>query len=328
MKIALIDDVTLTAAQAARLGTLGEVRVHSGVPVREADILARAAGAEVVVASWTKIGDGILASLPRLRLLSIWATGYDNVDVDAATCRGIAVAHVPGYATEAVAEMVFGLMLAATRRIVAADRHVREQRRLDWTLFQGVELKGKTLGLLGTGAIGGRVAEIAGAFGLRVIAHDKRPCEELIRRCRVAYRTLDAVLAESDILSLHLPLAADTAGAFGARQFGLMKPGAVFINTARAAIVDQAALWEALAAGKIAAAGLDDLDLEPAAAARFLSAENVVLTPHIGFNTAEAILKKTEICLDNVEAFIAGRPQNLVNPAVSGGGLFFGSKLV
>jgi D-3-phosphoglycerate dehydrogenase len=316
MRIALIDDVTLTPGQAARLDALGEVRIFQGVPVRAAEILGRADGAEIMVASWTKIDAEILAGLPRLKLVSIWATGYDNIDVGAATRRRVAVAHVPGYATQAVAEMVFGLILAIYRRIPAADRDVRHDRKLNWNRFQGLELQGKTLGLLGTGAIGGRVAEIACAFGLKVVAHDPHPRADLVRHGAVAYLPLDEVLAQSDIVSLHLPLTAATQGAFSFRQFSLMQPTAVFINTARHAIVDQAALGEALRDGKIAAAGLDDLDLSRGDASAILQAENVVLTPHIGFNTAEASVKKTDICLDNIEAFIAGRPQHVVNPAV------------
>jgi D-3-phosphoglycerate dehydrogenase len=316
MKIALIDDVTLTPAQAARLDALGEVRVFQGVPVRAAEILGRAEGAEIIVASWTKIDDAVLSGLPRLKLVSIWATGYDNIDVTAATRRRVAVAHVPGYATQAVAEMVFGLILAIYRRIPAADRDVRQERKLNWHRFQGAELQGKTLGLLGTGAIGGRVAEIARVFGLKVVAHDAHPREDLVRRCAVGYLPLEEVLAQSDIVSLHLPLAAATQGAFSYSEFSRMKRTAVFINTARHAIVDQAALCDALRSGRIAAAGLDDLDLGRDDARAVLQAENVVLTPHIGFNTAEAIVKKTDICLDNVEAFIAGRPQHVVNPAV------------
>ncbi|MFO7706864.1 MAG: 2-hydroxyacid dehydrogenase [Desulfobacterales bacterium] len=316
MKITVIDDMALTTDQTDRLQRCGEVRIFSGVPVRVVDILARAAGAEIVVASWTKIDDTILSGLPGLKLISIWATGYDNVDVDAATRRKVAIAHVPGYATEAVAEMVFGLILAITRRVIAADRDVRLERKLNWHLYQGTELHGKLLGILGTGAIGARVAEIAGAFGLRVIAHDAAPQRDLAQQGRISYLPLDKVLAQSDILSLHLPLTADTSGWFSSRQFALMKPSAVFINTARAAIVDQAALWDALHTGKIAAAGLDDLDLDQDSAQGILRAENVVLTPHIGFNTREAIIKKSEVCIDNIVSFLQGRPQHIVNPVV------------
>jgi D-3-phosphoglycerate dehydrogenase len=173
-----------------------------------------------------------------------------------------------------------------------------------------MELQGRTLGLLGTGAIGSRVAEIACAFGLRVIAHDPAPREELVRKCRVAYLPLDEVLAQSDIVSLHLPLTAATRGAFSFRQFSRMKPTAIFINTAREAIVDQAALGDALQSGKIAAAGLDDLDLSREDARAILQAENVVLTAAHQVQHGRAIVKKTEICIDNIEAFIAGRPQH------------------
>jgi len=156
MKIVILDDVTITPAQEERLRRHGEVVIFTGVPTRSEEILTRAEGAQVLVASWTKINAQTLESLPHLQLISIWATGYDNVDVEAAMLLGIRIAHVPGYATEAVAELCFGLMLAVVRRILPADRDVRHEKQLNWNRFQGMELKGKVLGLLGTGAIGYR----------------------------------------------------------------------------------------------------------------------------------------------------------------------------
>jgi phosphoglycerate dehydrogenase-like enzyme len=314
MKIAIIDDVTMTAEQEERLRRSGEVVIFTGVPTRPEEILSRAAGAQILIASWTKINSQILERLTRLKMISIWATGYDNVDVEAATRLGIRIAHVPGYATEAVAELCLGLMLAVVRRILPADRDVRDERRLNWNCFQGTELKGKILGLLGTGEIGARVAEIARVFGMELIAYDPVPRQNLAERLQIEYLPLPEVLRKSDILSLHLPLAADTKGFFSGAEFARMKPGAVFINTARQAIVDQDALLGALQSGQIAAAGLDDIDLSRESGRLLLECEQVVFTPHIGFHTAEAIAKKTDICFENVIRFIRGNPVNIVNP--------------
>lgn len=313
MKIVILDDVTITPAQEERLRKQGEVVIFPGVPTRPEEILTRAEGAQVLIASWTKINAQILESLPHLQLVSIWATGYDNVDVEAATRLGIRIAHVPGYATEAVAELCFGLMLAVVRKILPADRDVRHEKQLNWNRFQGMELKGKVLGLLGTGAIGARVAEIAHAFGMKLIAYDLVPRRGLAESFQIQYLPLPEVLRESDILSLHLPLAPHTKGFFSAKEFAQMKPSAIFINTARQAIVDQDALLGALESGQIAAAGLDDIDLSQESGRRLLELDQVVFTPHIGFHTAEAIAQKTDICFENVIQFIRGNPVNIVN---------------
>lgn len=313
MKIVILDDVTITPAQEERLRQYGEVVIFPGVPTRPEEILTRAEGAQVLVASWTKINAQTLESLPNLQLISIWATGYDNVDVEAATRLGIRIAHVPGYATEAVAELCFGLMLAVVRRILPADRDVRHEKQLNWNRFQGMELKGKILGLLGTGAIGARVAEIARAFGMRLMAYDLVPRRGLAESLQIQYLPLPEVLKESDILSLHLPLTPKTKGFFSAKEFTQMNPRAIFINTARQAIVDQDALLEALESGRIAAAGLDDIDLSRESGRRLLELEQVVFTPHIGFHTAEAIAQKTDICFENVIQFVRGNPVNIVN---------------
>ena len=314
MKIAIIDDVTMTPEQEERLRGCGEVAIFKGVPTRPGEILSRSRGAQILIASWTKISSQILENLPGLKMISIWATGYDNVDVGAATRLGIRIAHVPGYATEAVAELCLGLMLAVVRRILPADRDVRAEKQLNWDRFPGTELKGKILGLLGTGAIGARVAEIACIFGMKIIAHDPFPKEDLAGRLEIEYLPLPEVLRRSDILSLHLPLSADTKGFFSGKEFARMKPGAVFINTARQAVVDQDALLGALGSGRISAAGLDDIDLSRESGRRLLELEQVVFTPHIGFHTAEAIAKKTDICFENVIQFVRGNPVNIVNP--------------
>jgi D-3-phosphoglycerate dehydrogenase len=314
MKIAILDDVTMTVAQVNRLRQHGEVEIFTGVPTCPEEILLRARGAHILIASWTKISAKILKSLPLAQMISIWATGYDNVDVKAATRLGIRVAHVPGYATEAVAELTLGLMLAVVRKIPMADGDVRREKQLNWSRFRGRELRGKVLGLLGTGAIGARVAEIAYAFGMNLIAYDLIPQKNLIETFGLQYLPLREVLMRSDILSLHLPLTPDTKRFLSVQEFGQMKRGALFINTARQAIVDQDALLGALESGQIAAAGLDDIDLSQESGRCLLELKQVVFTPHIGFHTTEAITQKTDICFENVIQFIAGNPVNIVNP--------------
>jgi phosphoglycerate dehydrogenase-like enzyme len=313
MKIAILDDVTMTALQEDRLRQHGEVVIFTGVPIEKDEILSRAQGAHILIASWTKINAEILQNLSQVQMISIWATGYDNVDVEAATRRGIRVAHVPGYATEAVAELALALMLAVVRKILPADRDVRREKHLRWDRFPGTELKGKTLGLLGTGAIGTRVAEIAYALGMSLIAYDLAPRNQLTEKLHLAYLPLGEVLAGSDILSLHLPLTANTEHFLSIREFQQMKRGAIFINTARQAIVDQDALLRALESDRITAAGLDDIDLSLESGRRLLELEQVIFTPHIGFHTTEAITQKTDICFENVIQFIRGNPVNIVN---------------
>jgi len=313
MKIVILDDVTMTTAQEERLRQHGEVVIFTGVPTHPEEIISRAQGAHILIASWTKINAEILQRLSHVQMISIWATGYDNVDVEAATRRGIRIAHVPGYATEAVAELALGLMLAVVRKILKADRDVRREKQLNWNRFQGTELRGKVLGLLGTGAIGARVAEIAHAFGMKLIAHDLAPRMHLVEKFQLQYLPLQEILTGSDILSLHLPLGPNTKRFLSVQAFGQMKPSSLFINTARQAIVDQDALLWALESGRIAAAGLDDIDLSQESGRRLLELDRVVFTPHIGFHTTEAITQKTDTCFENVIQFIRGNPVNIVN---------------
>ncbi|MBF0531172.1 MAG: glycerate dehydrogenase [Deltaproteobacteria bacterium] len=313
MKIVILDDTVITQEQAERLGRYGHVEIFSGIADGYHEVLARARGAEVIIASWTRISAEIIQALPDLRFISVWATGYDNVDLEAATGQGIKVAHVPGYAASAVAEFTIGLIIAVLRKIFPADQNLRKTRQLNWSLFQGAELRGKRLGLLGTGAIGARVAEIASAFGSKLLAFDFYPKSSLAEKYNLEYLALDEVLTRSDIVSLHLPLTAATQGFISTREFDLMPPGAIFINTARAAIVDQAALLAALDSGRLSAAGLDDIDLTLESAQKLLDLDQVILTPHIGFNTREAILQKTDICIENIIQFLQGHPMNIVN---------------
>jgi D-3-phosphoglycerate dehydrogenase len=221
------------------------------------------------------------------------------------------VTHVPSYATEAVAEHTFTLLLAATRKLYSADRHVREGN-FDWRPFGGVELLGKTLGIIGTGSIGCRVAEIAETFKMRILAYDKYPNMKKAEEMGMSYVDMHTLLKESDFVTLHVTLSAETERLIGKKEIEAMKNGAILINTSQGKIIDEEALIAALKSGKISFAGLDVFEEEPPAKNNPLfKLDNVILSPHIGFHTVEAKKRCTDICIDNVVKFLEGHPQNV-----------------
>lgn len=267
----------------------------------------------------------ISESQPRLRIISQMAVGYDNIDVDCATRRGVYVTNTPGVLTEATAEATWALILAAARRVVEADHFVRWgewwRTRTSWhpMMMLGVELEGKTLGILGMGRIGARVAEIGRAFGMRIIYHNRRRRPDVEERLGARWVTLEELLRESDILSIHLPLTPETRHIIGERELRMMKPTAILVNTGRGQVVDTDALVRALREGWIAGAALDVFEEEPLPPNHPLTAfKNVVLAPHMGSATREARLRMALKAVDNLIAFAEGRyPPDLVNPEVS-----------
>jgi D-3-phosphoglycerate dehydrogenase len=244
-------------------------------------------------------------------MISIWATTCHYADLEAAKKTGIVVSHVPGYATEAVAEYTFALFLAAIRKLPSADEHVR-RGSFDWRPFGGMELCGKTLGIIGTGSIGCRVAEIAGAFRMRVLGYDKYPNVRRAEEVGIKYVDLNTLLAESDFITLHVTLTSETEKLIGKKEIQAMKNGAVIVNTSQGKVIDEKALINALKSGKIAFAGLDVFEEEPPAKDNpLLKLEHTILSPHIGFHTVEAAKRCTDICVDNVVKFLEGHPQNV-----------------
>jgi D-3-phosphoglycerate dehydrogenase len=239
----------------------------------------------------------------------------DNVDVAAATARGIPVLHAPGRNADAVAELTVGLLLAASRRIVAADRDVRagevfRDGTLPFQRFRAWELAGRTVGLVGLGAVGRAVRWRLEGLGMKVIASDPFAAE--------ATHTLDDLLAEADVVSVHAAVTPDTLGLIDAERFGLMRPGAIFVNTARAGLHDVDALTEALVSGHLGAAALDHFDGEVLATDHPLTRlDNVVLTPHIGGATYDVETNHTSLIADGLASLVKGeRPTNLANPEV------------
>jgi glyoxylate reductase len=271
-----------------------------------------------------KIDCNLLQQAKRLRIIAQYAVGYDNIDVECATRLGIYVTNTPEVLTEATAELTWALILAVARRIVEADHFVRWgewwRTKTAWhpTMMLGVELKGKTLGIVGLGRIGSRVAEIGKAFGMRVIYYDLMRKEDLEKKLGIEYRDLDTLLQEADIVSIHTPLTKETYHIINEERLKKMKRTAILINTARGAVVDTEALIKALREGWIAGAGLDVFEGEPIPPNHPLTAfKNVVLVPHIGSATYEARHAMAELVAENLIAFYEGRvPPTLVNKDV------------
>lgn len=298
------------------IAALGELTVHERTSPEL--ILGHAQGADIVLTNKTPLTAETIARLPDLRFIGVLATGYNVVDVQAARARGIAVSNVPAYGTDAVAEFVLALILNFYRNPQHHSDRVKQgewARRGDFSFWDTPQqgLRGKTLGIVGFGRIGRRVGELAAAFGARVIANNRSQTNA--PAYPFAWRTVAEIFAESDIVSLHCPLTESNIRMVDADLLGRMKKTAFLINTARGPLVDEAALADALAAGGLAGAALDVIAVEPIRADNpLLTAPNVVLTPHIAWAARDARSTLTAIMAGNIRAFLAGKPQNVVNP--------------
>jgi glyoxylate reductase len=295
-----------------------EVWPHA-LPPAYAVLCERARTAEGLITLLTdRVDAALLAQAPSLRAVSNVAVGYDNIDVAACTARRIPVGHTPGVLTETTADFAFALLLGLARRLAEADRYVREGRWKTWEpgLLLGPDVHGATLGLVGLGAIGAAVARRARGFGMRVlyVSRSARPAlEQALGLERVDKARL---LAESDFVSLHLPLSAETRGYLGRVDFSRMKRGALLVNTARGGVVDQVALVEALQSGQLGGAALDVTDPEPLPPeSPLLQLPNVLLAPHIASASHATRGKMAAMAVDNLLAALAGsRPAHCVNP--------------
>lgn len=311
MKIVVVDHVYLEEEHIKKLRSLSDLEVFKDPPKSPDELKERVVAADVVIVGWSDLTKNIIDSAKNLKMISIWATTCHYADLEAAKERGIVVTHVPGYATEAVAEHTFALLLAAVRKLPLADKHVR-RGDFDWRPFGGSELAGKTVGVIGTGAIGCRVAEIARAFGMRILGYDKYPNVKKAEEIGMKYVNLDTLLKESDIVTLHVTLASETERLVGKKEIAVLKKGAVIINTSQGRVVDEKALVCALKSGKLSYAGLDVFEQEPPAKDNPLfKLDNTILSPHIGFHTVEAAKRCTDVCIDNVVKFLEGHQQNV-----------------
>jgi glyoxylate reductase len=267
-----------------------------------------------------RVDDDLMGLAPRLRIISQMAVGYNNIDVGAATRRGIPVTNTPGVLTDATAELAFALLLAAARRVAEGDKMVREGRFLHWApfLFLGSQVSGKTLGIVGMGRIGKAVAKRARGFDMKIIYHNPKPLDAAEEgRYGAQFRNLDALLAEADFVSLHVPLTEKTKHLIGEKQFAMMKKTAFLINTSRGPVVNEKDLVEALRSGAIAGAGIDVYENEPALEPGLSGMENAVLLPHVGSGTLETRTKMAEMAVESLLIGLSGKvPPRLVNPEV------------
>jgi glyoxylate reductase len=293
------------------------------LPPPKEEIIRQVSGCEGLVCLLTDPIDAeVMDAAPRLRVIAQMAVGYDNIDIPAATERGIPVGNTPGVLTETTADFAWALLMATARRIGDGQRYIRDGQWQTWgpMVLLGPDLHGATLGIIGLGRIGAAVARRAQGFNMRVLYYNPEPAPELASEVGASYASMDALLAESDFVSLHCPLTPETVHLISREELRKMKPGALLINTARGPVVDQNALVEALQNGVIAGAGLDVTDPEPIDANHpLVHLENVIVTPHVASASIGARNKMAELTAENLLAGLRGeRLPHPVNPAVYG----------
>jgi glyoxylate reductase len=313
----------LPPAALERLSQRTEMRMwdREDVPPAREVLLREVADVDGLVSLLTdRVDAELLDRAPRLRVVANVAVGFDNIEVPAATERGVVITNTPGVLTETVADFTMTLLLGTARRLVEADRYTRANRWKSWELmlFLGQDIHGATLGLVGLGRIGGAVARRAHGFGMRILYHDVIRREDLERELGITYRPFDEVLREADFVSVHVPLMPETRHLIGREQLRMMKPTAVLINTSRGPVVDTMALAEALSDGTIWAAGLDVFEVEPVPSDHpLLALDNVIVVPHIASASVVTRTKMAQMAVENLLAVLEGRrPEYPVNPEV------------
>ena len=318
MKIVILDGRALNPGDLSYdcLRQFGELTVYDRTD-SEAEAIARIGDSEIVLINKVPITETLLAACPSIRLICVQATGYNVVDCAACAKRGIPVTNVPTYGTAAVAQFTLALMLELCHRI---ELHNQDVHAGGWTnadcfcywLTPQMELAGKTLGIIGFGSIGKAVGRLARAFGMNVIVYNRSQSED--GRKIGTYVDLDTLFAQADFVSLHCPLFPETEKIINAASIAKMKDGAMLINTARGALVDEAALADALNSGKLRGAALDVVSLEPIDGENpLLSCKNCIITPHIAWAPLESRQRLLDTVVENIRAFLNGKPQNVVN---------------
>lgn len=272
------------------------------------ELISRGKDADIIAVSNLPLNSEVINGCPSLKMLAVAFTGVDHIALDTCKKNGITVCNCAGYSNAAVADLVFGMIISLYRNIISCNQIVRAGGTK--TNLIGFELEGKKFGIIGTGAIGMKVAQIAKAFGCEVYAYSRTPKEDL----DIHYTDLDTLLSSCDIISLHVPLNASTQHLINQQKLALIQPHAILINTARGPIVDSQALATALNTGKIAGAGIDVFEMEPPIAQDhpLFHTPNTLVTPHIAFATVEALEKRALIVLDNIKKWLEGNPQNII----------------
>lgn len=279
----------------------GEVRFNTGdKTLAGADLVAFLAGVRRAIVAMERIDDATLAALPDLEIISKYGVGCDNIDLEACARHGVKVGWTGGVNRLAVAELALSFMIASLRRVGEGLRQVAVDG--GWTQLLGRQLTGRTVGVIGFGAVGSEVARLLAPFHCRILATDIRDREDVARVLGVAMTPLDALLSQAEIVTLHVPLTEKTRHMIGAEALARMRPDAIVVNTARGGIIDEAALADALASGRLAAAAIDVLEKEPPVDRRLIGLRNVIVTPHIGGSSEEAVLAMGRAAMDGLES--------------------------
>lgn len=319
MKITILDGYPLNPGDLSweYLEKYGELTVYDRTAA--ADIAERAAGATVVLTNKVPLDADVLGRLPNLKYIGVLATGYNIIDIAHAKERGIVVTNVPGYSTRSVAQLTFALLLELCHHVQRHSDRVKDGKWAqspDFSFWDYplIELSGKTMGIIGFGDIGKQVADIAAAFGMRVIAQSRTETDQS-HRSDFRWVELDELLEQSDVVSLHCPLTPQTQGLINADRLAKMKRSAFLLNTSRGPLVEAGSLAATLNEGKLAGAGVDVLAVEPPPADNPLfAAKNCLVTPHIAWATKEARTRLMGTVEENLTAYLAGQPVNVVNP--------------
>ena len=317
-RIVVPDDypsVFIGSAAEARLREIGDVEIHTSNPQTPEELLNRVSGVDGIIniRAFCKFDADFFSNCSALKILSIWGTGTDHVDLSAAKNANVIVSNTPGVAAVSVAEHTLALMMAAARQIPGNDSSMRAG---EWPRGQMTQLNGKTLGLIGLGAIGQQTARIAAGIGMKLIAWTFHPDDDFAAKVGLEFVDLNTLYERADVVSIHVRQSADTIGMIDAEAFSRMGPNTILVNTARGAILDEKALISALTNGTLAAAGLDVFDQEPLPPNHPLGKlENVVLSPHNAGITPEVTEAGLLMSVENVTAALSGNPQNVVYPS-------------
>lgn len=315
MKITLLEPLGIPAEVLARYQAGLENKGHTFTAYSDkttdpVELIRRTGDSDIAIIANNPYPAQVVAAASNLKMLDVAFTGIDHVALDACKEKGIMICNAAGYSTQCVAELAIGLTIACLRKMPACETATRNGGV--GGPLRGREIGGRTVGIVGTGAIGTMTARLFQAFGAKVIAYSRTVRPE-VEAMGVAYVSLEELMARSDIVSIHVPNNQETKGLISKERIAAMKPSALLINVARGAIVDNAALAEALNKGKLAGAGIDVFDMEPPIPEDYplLHAKNTVLTPHVAFATDESMLRRAEIVFQNVEAYLAGNPENV-----------------
>ncbi len=317
MKISLLEPIGIDASLMDELSAPLKAQGHEFVfyPEKTTDpqeLYERAKDSDIVMIANNPLPDSVIERCQNIKMLDVAFTGIDHVGLKACAEKNVTVCNAAGYSNETVSELAVGMAINVLRKINQGDKAVREGGTLASAGLMGTELGTKTVGIIGTGRIGVMTAVLFKAFGCRVLGYSRSVKEDAVK-AGIEYVELDTLLKESDIVSLHIPSTADTKGFLSADKIALMKNTAILINCARGAVVDNAALAEALNSGKIGGAAIDVFDMEPPIPADYplLNAKNTLLTPHVAFASKESMVRRAKIVFDNLYAYLEGKPINV-----------------